>query len=202
MSHEIAFVGDIHGNLTALIGMGELLLSLNVRHTVFLGDYINKGDHSRQVIECLMDLEESGRATILMGNHESALIAALETGDISAFLKMGGAMTIRSYVGGRVGPDVLSEFRAALPSAHVEFIRRMPERFETDELDARHRPHEALDRFQISAHVPVGMLPLIRSSSAQLDTGCGRNIDGRLTAFLWPSRNFVQVDSTGTVVAS
>jgi len=203
VTHQTAFVGDIHGNLEALIGICNALEKVDACHTVFLGDYLNKGDNSAAVIGYLLDLEKSGQASVLVGNHELALLDALETGDIASFLKMGGAMTIRSYVNmGRVGPDVLTDFRAAFPRSHLEFLQRMPAQFVMDDLDARHHPYDEHDRFHISAHVPVGRLPLIENNSAQLDTGCGGDKRGRLTAFLWPSRTFIQVDSAGNPVFS
>jgi serine/threonine protein phosphatase 1 len=113
---------------------------------------------------------------------------------------MGGAMTIRSYVGANVGPDVLLDFRTSFPSEHLDAIRRMPETYELDDVIAQHNsPSASTPKFRISAHLPVGPLPRIGHHSAQLDTGCGTHA-GRLTALLWPSLDYVQVDADGTVV--
>jgi serine/threonine protein phosphatase 1 len=167
---------------------------------VFLGDYVNKGTQSVEVMQELLAYSRAGRATLLMGNHEAALLDALDTGDLTTFLKMGGAMTIRSYVGARVGPDVLRDFRARFPNEHLDAIRRMPETYESDDLIAQHTPPAAsTPKFRISAHVPVGELPRIGRHSAQLDTGCGAE-SGRLTALLWPSLDYVQVDARGATV--
>lgn len=200
MSAEIAFVGDVHGNLSALRGLCDVLAASGGPHAVFLGDYINKGAQSAEVMQELLSYSRGGGATLLRGNHEAALLVALDTGDLRAFLKMGGAMTIRSYVGAKVGPDVLSDFRARLPSEHLDAIRRMPETYESDDFIARHSlPAPSTPRFRIGAHVPVGKLPRIGRHSAQLDTGCGAE-SGRLTALLWPSLDYIQVDALGTIV--
>jgi serine/threonine protein phosphatase 1 len=168
---------------------------------IFLGDYINKGARSADVLHELISHAEAGRATLLAGNHETALLDALDREDLSAFLKMGGAMTIRSYVGGRVGPDVFAEFTTKLPREHLDALRRMPLTYETDDLLAQHVPPRSTTRkFLISAHVRVGDLPRLRRRSAQLDTGCGTE-SGRLTALLWPSLDYIQVDANGGVVA-
>jgi serine/threonine protein phosphatase 1 len=197
---EIAFVGDIHGNLDALRGMFDVLAARGDPHAVFLGDYINKGPKSAEVVEELLTYERAGRATLLIGNHEAALLEALDTGDLAAFLKMGGAMTIRSYVGANVGPDVFSDFRTSFPNEHLEAIRRMPATYERDDVIAQHSLASAsTPKFRISAHIPVGKLPRISHHSAQLDTGCG-SPDGRLTALLWPSLDYTQVDADGAVV--
>lgn len=200
MNPEIAFVGDVHGNLEALQGIVNRLRH-EVGHVVFLGDYLNKGEHSAHVMRELIRLSDSGFATLLRGNHETAMLAALDSADLVAFLKMGGAMTIRSYAHGIVGPDVMAEFRESLPAEHIEAIRKMPEIYETDELVATHSPlDDSEKRFRISAHVPMGELPRIGKRAAQLDTGCGASGTGRLTALYWPTLGFIQVDSSGTPI--
>lgn len=167
---------------------------------VFLGDYINKGPQSAEVMEELVAISGSGRATLLAGNHEEALLEAFDSQDLMTFLKMGGAMTIRSYVGAKVGPDVLGDFRASFPPEHLDALRLMPQTWESDEVIARHVPPEAFtQKFRISAHAPVGSVPKIGHDSAQLDTGCGTEA-GRLTALLWPRLDYIQVDARGEVV--
>lgn len=198
-SNDLAFVGDVHGNLRALTGIWRALRQHDVQHVVFLGDYINKGPDSAGVLGELLLLLATGRVTVLAGNHELMLLDAIDREDLSAFLKMGGASTIRSYVGSRVGPDVLADFLACLPQEHLAMIRYMPVTFENEDIVAQHVPTSTSDKFGISAHVPVGELPLIQSHVAQLDTGCGAG-SGRLTALMWPTLEYVQVDASGTVV--
>lgn len=200
MTSRLAFVGDIHGSLPALRGILCAIDAFDVDHTVFLGDYINKGTHSCDVLDELLPMAASGAATLLAGNHERAMVVALDCGDLAPFLKMGGASTIRSYVGGNVGPDVLTEFRASVPFDHLEALRSMPDTFEAKDVIAAHSfrtPHGS--RYRVSAHVDVGQIPVISSVGAQIDTGCS-SASGRLTALLWPSLVVLQVDNTGARV--
>ncbi len=200
MSVEMAFVGDVHGNLSALRGLWAALVARGAPHVVFLGDYINKGPQSAEVMRELLGYSRTGRATLLLGNHEQALLEAIDTNDLGAFLKMGGAMTIRSYVRAKVGRDVMRDFRSKLPIEHLDAIRDMPATYERSDLIAQHiAPASSTRKFRISAHVPVGPLPRIGRHSAQLDTGCGDE-SGRLTALLWPGRNYIQVDARGVIV--
>lgn len=193
-------MGDVHGNLSALRGLCDALAACGRPHMVFLGDYINKGPESAEVMNELLAHSRADRATLLAGNHETALLGALETDDLAAFLKMGGAMTIRSYVGRKVGADVLRDFRARFPREHLNALRRMPQTYETDDLIAQHVPPAApTHKFRISAHIPVGKLPQVGRHSAQLDTGCGSE-SGRLTALLWPGLDLIQVDARGAIV--
>ena len=196
-----AFVGDIHGTLPALDGMLQVLRNYDVGSFVFLGDYINKGKDSKAVLSRLISLAKSGSVTLLRGNHETALLKAIDHRDLSGLIKMGGAPTIRAYLGGDAGPDVAREFIGAVPREHVEAIRSMPDQFRTTRVLAQHEPIKARQnffrrRFVVTAHRPVGALPRVGARRAEIDTGCG-DTDGRLTAFLWPARRIVQVDSTG-----
>jgi serine/threonine protein phosphatase 1 len=202
MTDRLAFIGDVHGNLDALKGILNTLAAHEGLHLVFLGDYLNKGPHPAEVLELLLTKRRAGEATLLAGNHETALLTALNTADLTLFLKMGGATTIRSYLRRPVRPDVLDDFRAHLPARHLEGLRSMPLSWESEDVLAQHAPASALGgRFSISAHVPVGLRPRITATSAQIDTGSGSSGDsGRLTALLWPSRNYVQVDAAGRQV--
>jgi serine/threonine protein phosphatase 1 len=202
MSKQLAFVGDVHGNLDALHGILNTLAELGHPHAIFLGDYLNKGPHSAAVLSELVARQQVGEVSLLAGNHETALLNALDTGDLAPFLKMGGATTIRSYLHRPVGPEVLLDFRAHLPREHVEALRAMPLVWESEDVIAQHAPSDiTTSKFRISAHVPVGILPRITGNLAQLDTGIGsQESAGRLTALLWPSRDFVQVHASGDPV--
>jgi serine/threonine protein phosphatase 1 len=200
MTGQIAFVGDVHGNPDALAAIWSVLQERGVEHTVFLGDYINKGPDSASVLSLMLDLSRRGGVSLLRGNHEQALLDGIATGWLGPFLKMGGAMTIRSYLKHPVGSNVWAEFLNAVPPAHLALLRGTQTRWEDDGVLAQHAagPEESL-KYRITAHRPVGAAPVVGPRSAQIDTGCGDR-DGRLTALLWPSRDYVQVDCRGRVV--
>lgn len=199
MKNRLAFVGDVHGNLGSLSGILQVIYEENIEHVVFLGDYLNKGPNSAEVLEQLLTLKNSGQVTLLAGNHESTLLEALDNRDLAPFLKIGGASTIRSYLGGNTGADVYKDFCSKLPQTHIDGLRSMPSKWVSPGLIAQHEPIRlATARFKISAHSPVGKVPIISNSSAQIDTGASvLNRDGRLTAFIWPDRHYVQVDENG-----
>ncbi|MBE1548968.1 hypothetical protein GGC64_002992 [Mycobacterium sp. OAS707] len=200
---SIAFVGDIHGNADALRGLMTVIENIGVDKTVFLGDYLNKGPDSAGVIELLLNESMRRSMVLLKGNHEKVLLEALDTENLTHFLKIGGAKTIHSYLRRPVGPDVLAELRSRIPAAHVDFIRHMPDRFEYANVVASHIPlsESGLEgRYSVSAHVSVGTVPLIDRDGARIDTGCGSFADGRLTAFVWPSLTYFQVNTDGTPV--
>jgi len=201
MSGSIAFIGDIHGCLPALQSMIRILRARDVEEIVLLGDYINKGSDGPKVIDYLISLERDNIVVALSGNHEAAFLDCLDSGDVRPLLRMSGAPTIRSYVGGDVGPDVAKSLRASVPLEHVEFLRSLPEQYLADGVVASHKPVAISGQFCVSAHVHVGSIPRVSDSSAEIDTGCG-SPQGILTGFFWPSRNYVQVDMSGRVIRS
>ena len=115
-------VGDIHGSyykLTRLLKHCNGHCGLRKARFVFVGDYIDRGQHSREVVELLMDLQKArpGQICCLRGNHEDMLVGALEDGDKELWLCNGGDMTLRSY--GVTSAD-------AIPGEHLAWYDSLP----------------------------------------------------------------------------
>ncbi|WP_404338510.1 metallophosphoesterase family protein [Sphingomonas sp. MMS12-HWE2-04] len=103
---RIIAIGDIHGRWDLL----EVLIKAIERHVtqepaipnhlVFLGDFIDRGPDSRRVVDFLRSAEQnSPRVHVLLGNHEQAMLHAVE-GDANAqrlWLEHGAASTLRSF---------------------------------------------------------------------------------------------------------
>ena len=67
-------IGDIHGSLQKLcdlIGRCERHADGRPAAFVFLGDYIDRGPHSRQVIDLLVARRRRHTMLYLKGNHET-----------------------------------------------------------------------------------------------------------------------------------
>jgi serine/threonine protein phosphatase 1 len=93
-------IGDIHGCDVAL----EILLAtLAIRSddtVVVLGDAVDRGPASRQVVERLLQLTRECRLVFILGNHEEMLLEALDgNGSVDAWLRYGGLETLMSYGG-------------------------------------------------------------------------------------------------------
>lgn len=109
-------IGDIHGCLTSLRTMLDVIQPTPDDLIVTLGDYVDRGPDSKGVIDELLSLKKTHNFIHLMGNHEIQMIRALETDeDRSRFLSgmCGGQDTLDSYGGGF--DDV--------PKGHWNFIR-------------------------------------------------------------------------------
>ena len=131
-------IGDIHGELGPLARLmatvrGDALHGDTERRVlVFLGDYVDRGLQSREVIEFLLGDPAPGFETVfLKGNHEAWVLAFLDDADVGRqWLGGGGQGTLLSYgVALPPGPrdaDCLESLREsfahALPDAHRAFL--------------------------------------------------------------------------------
>ncbi|HHO50876.1 MAG TPA: serine/threonine protein phosphatase [Deltaproteobacteria bacterium] len=102
-------IGDIHGEIGHLRTLLERMGPFDEDDTlVFLGDYVDRGPHSRQVIEFIRhELPETGvRIVALRGNHEDAWLRVIDEGwDGFVLPPSNGCLAcLRSYTGGPVAP--------------------------------------------------------------------------------------------------
>ena len=217
---RLAIVGDIHGNIERLDYALEFLISSG-RKLVFVGDYIDRGPDSSEVMQRLVDLanDPSCQATFLRGNHEAALLQWLDDGDMSAFVRHGGLTTIKSY-SYDLRAGVVTDFPKQFPQSHRNFLSQTQTYLQTRELFISHagfnpnNPAEREDRalvfgengspfdfvdcipprpLTIFGHFVQGnLLPRETDHLVCLDTGCGTLPDGRLTVLLTPERQYLQ----------
>lgn len=191
---NLAFVGDIHGDVERLAALLDKL-PVEIEQVVFLGDYVNRGKHSAKVIDLLVarTYQEPGRYRFLAGHHDTAMRRALDDGELIDFLRMGGADTINDYLAD-VPDDVLAALRRAVPEAHRSFLRRLEPEAEGDGWIAAHE-------WRIHSHAVLGifghsvqrqMKPSVTATDALIDTGCGTLDGGLLTAFFYPSGEWIQ----------
>lgn len=127
-------IGDIHGRLDLLQRLAdkidkELALSpVAMAHTIFLGDYVDRGPHSAGVLESLSKAQFPTDAIALRGNHEEVMLKFLDDETVlDSWRKFGGLETLHSY-----GVDVSAAMRGAgYDSARQSLIERMsPEHVE------------------------------------------------------------------------
>ncbi len=129
----LAVIGDIHGCADLL---GRLLDRLDRNHPdarrVFVGDYVDRGPDSRQVLDLLRNKED---AVCLIGNHEEMMLEFIDQPAEGAvrWLRNGGQATLASYGIGldrhATEAEVLSasrELKAALADGTEDWLRSLP----------------------------------------------------------------------------
>ncbi len=132
-NRRIFAVGDIHGCLQQLESlMDRLPIHPEEDLLVFVGDYINRGPQSREVIDFLLELRTRVADTVfLMGNHEFALLQYASTCDLE-YLKilrvMGVEATLKSYGDSPVSSLCGLSF---LPDEHRIFLKGLLPYYET-----------------------------------------------------------------------
>jgi len=106
---------------------------------IFLGDYIDRGPRSRQVIDRLLDEELHARfePVFLKGNHEATLLEFLEDPRVGpSWTQFGGGETLMSY---GVRPPGFKSDDAGWAQASQDLRLRMPRSHRTfyDDLQIR-----------------------------------------------------------------
>ncbi len=93
-------IGDIHGELEKLM---KVIAKISVDYQpsdllIFLGDYIDRGYYSFEVVTYLLNLQKSMNCFFLMGNHEDMLYKCLiDKCSPDHYMRNGGKETVRSY---------------------------------------------------------------------------------------------------------
>jgi serine/threonine protein phosphatase 1 len=137
-------IGDIHGRADLLMAMfaaiDDNLKAYPVARPihVLLGDYIDRGPSSKQVIDCILARQKRHAMVCLKGNHETYAAQFLEDPAIlPEWRRLGGVATLASYGVNAPNKDdaetqksVFAAFRSAMPASHREFIRNLPVTFD------------------------------------------------------------------------
>ncbi|HVT29483.1 MAG TPA: metallophosphoesterase family protein [Lacipirellulaceae bacterium] len=124
MLRRVIAIGDIHGCAIALRKLVELINPQPDDTLIQLGDCIDRGPDSRQVIEEMLALRKRCRLVSLLGNHEEMMLNYLDgKPQPDNWLLCGGNATLRSY-----GQNPRSE---RVPAEHLEYIRTWADFYET-----------------------------------------------------------------------
>lgn len=203
-------IADIHGHSDALQRLKREFHYNPIKHQlVYLGDYIDRGPNSCEVVnEVMKDVQEG--AVALLGNHERMMLNALSTkpnknrtNDMLHWLINGGQKTLDSYKNGKRALKSHLKYLATLPHyvendhyffvhAGVNPIMKTEDQTEKDFLWIRHEFLNATDLSTVTSKIVVfGHSPTIAFTGKTeiyiaedrigVDTGAGRNL--RLSAF-------------------
>jgi serine/threonine protein phosphatase 1 len=192
MSRTFA-IGDIHGDLDALERVRARLPKLQEGDTlVFLGDYLDRGPKSAQVIEFVRRLEKDSPAKVvaLRGNHEDAWLRVVDVGwpEFLGPPANGCLAAMRSFTGGPVpdaGDQPRPDERGLLltgeffPPDILEWLRKLPYWYEDEHAIYVHAglPRDGSGFFHPSkAPEPAALLWL-------RDENFFRNYRGKLVVF-------------------
>jgi serine/threonine protein phosphatase 1 len=184
---RVLALGDIHGCDVALDVLLEKVAPGRDDTLVVLGDAVDRGPQTRNVIERLIDVGSACRLVFILGNHEEMMLEAL-SGALppTDWLRYGGREMLESYGG---HPDQIPDshhafFAAAVPyfetgteifvHANLEpgipLEEQTPRWLRWERLTGRERPHPS-GRRVICGHtaIPNG-LPVVFEGWVCIDT--------------------------------
>lgn len=220
MSSDIAVVGDVHGEIRALERAIEWIDDWS-GDVIFVGDYVNRGAHSREVLEALVDLKSilGLRATFLLGNHDLALLEFIDGASPQPLLAHGGLTTINSYLGARASNEPFSQLRRTFPQSHRQFLRELNVFWESTDLVVAHAgidpeqpssrtrtdlvlgshpelfdPTLMVPKLVVAGHyVQRDAQPFISERFVCVDSGCGAVPGAPLSIVTFPSREVISL---------
>lgn len=206
-------IGDIHGCFHSMKALLDKLEPYYDRQFVFVGDYIDRGPGSKQVVDYLLDFQEKVDCVFLRGNHEQMLLDAFHKDEKRIWMMNGGLATLQSYE---------ADEKFSLPERHQEFYENTKLYYDTenyffvhaglspaktiaesikdsDEIQEFLWERSHLNAFETSwektvvfGHTPRPK-PLEKENMIGIDTGCvfDRVGYGRLTAVKLPEEEFI-----------
>lgn len=134
-------VGDVHGRVDLLRELHQIIHEDAYEHqaprnvVVYLGDYVDRGPHSREVIDLLLDEPlPSFESVHLAGNHEESFLRFLDDVEIGPrWMEYGGIQCLQSYgvrppsPGGGASELLRAqeELRRRLPARHARFLHEL-----------------------------------------------------------------------------
>lgn len=144
-------IGDIHGCSDAL---KDLLTKIDPKPEdtiITLGDYIDRGPNSKEVIDILLDLNDQCNYIPLMGNHELMLVHIFDGDSADSWMYHGGLNTILSYKPTQAQTYEVSDLkvlREVLTWRHVNFIKNCRRYYEDEKnifVHANYDPQKSMD---------------------------------------------------------
>jgi hypothetical protein len=117
------YIGDIHGEFVLLDSLLEAILKHDPQEIIFMGDYIDRGPHSREVADRIMALKCP--VSCLMGNHELMMLNAIEDfgfgyNSMELWYRNGGEATLQSF-----GFSGFFSFQSQMNERYLQFFRRL-----------------------------------------------------------------------------
>ena len=112
-------IGDIHGCVNALVALINLVEFRHDDTIITLGDYVDRGPNSREVLDLIIELHKNHNLIPLRGNHEIMMLDAREKKSwLYAWMKYGGDATLLSYSSSDEEPGSFAD----VPDSHIDFL--------------------------------------------------------------------------------
>ena len=233
-------IGDIHGDMDQLEMIHARVADDLAAHPadafqiIHIGDLVDRRFRSKQVIDYLIDGHAQGKPWVtLKGNHDRMMTLFLDHKEQDPILRkdltwlhprLGGLTTLESY--GITGFDheqedeIQTEAMAKVPTAHRDFLRSLPDHFDTPRAFFAHagvNPDRTLDaqteddliwvrapfhdhphpyeKLIVHGHTPVEAVTRYTNNRLNIDTGAAYG--GLLSAIVLDDTGIWQLTADG-----
>jgi serine/threonine protein phosphatase 1 len=136
-------IGDVHGRADLLDRLLSRIDAHVATHPVprpivlFVGDYIDRGPSSREVLDLLINAAEGRETVFLRGNHDVFIANFIANPTVLRdWAKIGGLETLMSYglqpsinADETTQKELAKALETALPSAHRNFLNKLDASF-------------------------------------------------------------------------
>ena len=117
MKSRIIIIGDIHGCFYSLKHLWDKIQPKYQDTIIFVGDYIDRGNHSFEVINFLREQKRKFPNLILLkGNHEDLCERAIKENNVYLWYYNGGGATVNSFEEHNADWSGLLPFISSLPT--------------------------------------------------------------------------------------
>jgi serine/threonine protein phosphatase 1 len=125
-SGRLIAIGDVHGCCHALDTVLDEIVPTADDRIVFLGDLVDQGKESKEVLERILRLQRECQVVLIRGNHEEMMFAAQESeAALRYWERCGGVATLNSY---RFGGNLND-----IPPEHWALLKTCVPYYETEE---------------------------------------------------------------------
>ena len=141
-------IGDLHGCFDQMQSLLDQVKDKdNTAPVVFVGDYIDRGERSADVLRALFDLRDDPQFICLTGNHEDMMLAFLDQPQKGErWLRFGGMQTLASFGVGGVSmaskgealTTAATKLAEAMGDEMIDWLRGLPTTWQSGNVTVVH----------------------------------------------------------------
>lgn len=191
-------ISDIHGEYDKLCSVLEQLSPQNGDTIVFMGDYIDRGAKSREVVDKIISMQNICNCVYLIGSHEYAMMhAPVDDYYNYLFWNYGGVATAKSYGGFdnimKIHGDFFKSLKYYYISGKYLFIHAgLRVGVSLEEQNPEDMVYIRREFYMKKHNLPYKVIfghtefeePQVQDDKICIDTGCGKYKDASLTAII------------------
>ncbi len=190
-------IGDIHGRYKKLLKIWDIISTKPKGKLIFLGDYVDRGRNSREVVSFIEQLVKEDKAIAILGNHDDMFIQWwYNKRQLWEWKENYLKPTLNSYR----DKHGVNKYKI---QEHINFLKTLPKSYITETFYFCHSgdPKDPLwgrpfdndtdlydGKYCIHGHTSLEK-PFFGKHRANIDTGAGWSKGGSLTCGVWEEGN-------------